>query len=144
ADWIGANGSWIGLSARWIELSPRALPFRRARGTNRRMSFPETRLRRLRRTPVLRRLVRETRVSVDDLVLPLFVCPGEGVANPVKSMPGVFQESVDHLLATCRAAFAEGLRAVLLFGLPESKDAIGSASWSDDGIVQRALRALKS
>ncbi|HEY0782676.1 MAG TPA: porphobilinogen synthase [Thermoanaerobaculia bacterium] len=108
------------------------------------MPYPATRLRRLRRTPVLRRLVRETRLSVDDLVLPLFVCPGEGVARPVGSMPGVFQESVDHVVATVRAAWDEGLRSVLLFGLPETKDAVGSASWSDDGIVQRALRALKA
>jgi porphobilinogen synthase len=106
------------------------------------MPFPETRLRRFRKTPTLRRLVRETRLSPDNLVLPLFVCPGEGVANPVSSMPGVFQHSVDRIVETSREAFAEGIRTVLLFGLPESKDAIGSAAWSDDGIVQRALRAL--
>ncbi|HEX2642508.1 MAG TPA: porphobilinogen synthase [Thermoanaerobaculia bacterium] len=106
------------------------------------MPFPETRLRRFRKTPTLRRLVRETRLSPDNLVLPLFVCPGEGVANPVSSMPGVFQHSVDRIVETSREAFAEGIRTVLLFGLPESKDATGSAAWSDDGIVQRALRAL--
>jgi porphobilinogen synthase len=106
------------------------------------MAFPDTRLRRFRKTPTLRRLVRETRLSPDNLVLPLFVCPGEGVANPVSSMPGVFQHSVDRIVETSREAFAEGIRTVLLFGLPESKDAIGSAAWSDDGIVQRALRAL--
>jgi porphobilinogen synthase len=106
------------------------------------MPFPETRLRRFRKTPNLRRLVRETRLSPDNLVLPLFVCPGENVANPVSSMPGVFQHSVDRIVETAREAFAEGIRAVLLFGLPESKDAVGSAAWSDDGIVQRALRAL--
>ncbi|HEX6902296.1 MAG TPA: porphobilinogen synthase [Thermoanaerobaculia bacterium] len=106
------------------------------------MAFPETRLRRFRRTPELRRLVRETRLSTDDLVLPLFVCPGEGVANPVSSMPGVFQHSVDRITETAREAFAEGIRAVLLFGIPEFKDATGSSAWSPDGIVQRALRAL--
>jgi porphobilinogen synthase len=106
------------------------------------MTFPETRLRRFRRTPALRRLVRETRLSPDDLVLPLFACPGEGVARPVSSMPGVFQHSVDQIVETAREALAEGVRAVLLFGLPESKDATGSAAWSPDGIVQRALRAL--
>jgi porphobilinogen synthase len=106
------------------------------------MTFPETRLRRFRRTPALRRLVRETRLSPDDLVLPLFACPGEGVARPVSSMPGVFQHSVDKIVETAREALAEGVRAVLLFGLPESKDATGSAAWSPDGIVQRALRAL--
>ncbi len=104
--------------------------------------FPETRLRRFRRTPDLRRLVRETRLSADDLVLPLFVCPGEDVANPVSSMPGVFQQSVDKIVETCRGAYAEGIRAVLLFGLPEYKDAVGSAAWSADGVVQNALRAL--
>ncbi|MGH9362509.1 MAG: porphobilinogen synthase [Thermoanaerobaculia bacterium] len=107
------------------------------------MGFPEVRLRRLRQTPALRALVRETRVAVDDLVLPLFVCPGEGVARPIPSMPGVCQQSVDRLVETCAEARAEGIRAVLLFGLPESKDAVGSAAWSDEGIVQRALRALE-
>ena len=106
------------------------------------MAFPETRLRRFRRTPTLRRLVRETRLSPDDLVLPLFACPGEGVAKPISSMPGVFQHSVDRLTETAREAFAEGVRAVLLFGIPEFKDAEGSAAWAPDGIVQRALRAL--
>src|SRR5258705_11991537 len=106
------------------------------------MSFPATRLRRFRKNAPLRRLVRETRLSTDDLVLPLFVCPGEGVANPVSSMPGVFQQSVDRLVETASQAYAEGIRAVLLFGLPEHKDEIGSAAWSPDGIVQRAMRAL--
>ena len=106
------------------------------------MSFPETRLRRFRRTPHLRRLVRETRLSPDNLVLPLFVCPGEGVEKPVGSMPGVAQQSVDRIVETAREAFAEGVRSVLLFGIPEHKDASGSSAWSPDGIVQRALRAL--
>jgi porphobilinogen synthase len=106
------------------------------------MSFPATRLRRFRKTPTLRRLVRETRLSADDLVLPLFVCPGQGVAKPIGSMPGVFQHSVDRLVETARAAHAEGIRAVLLFGIPEHKDETGSAAWSPDGIVQRAMRAL--
>jgi porphobilinogen synthase len=106
------------------------------------MSFPETRLRRFRRTPTLRRLVRETRFSADNLVLPLFVCPGTGVEKPVGSMPGVAQQSVDRIVETCREAFAEGIRSVLLFGLPEHKDEVGSAAWSADGIVQRAMRAL--
>ncbi|HXO20374.1 MAG TPA: porphobilinogen synthase [Thermoanaerobaculia bacterium] len=108
------------------------------------MAFPETRLRRFRRTPALRRLVRETRLAADHFVLPLFVRPGQGVAIPVGSMPGVFQQSVDRLVETCREAHGEGILAVLLFGLPEQKDAIGSSSWSDDGIVQRACRALKA
>jgi porphobilinogen synthase len=106
------------------------------------MSFPATRLRRFRQTPALRRLVRETRLTPDNLVLPLFVVPGEGVAKPVGSMPGVFQHSVDQIVETSRLAFAEGIRTIILFGIPEHKDEIGSASWSDDGIVQRAMRAL--
>src|SRR6185295_13315018 len=108
------------------------------------MGYPATRLRRFRRTPTLRRLVRETRISADDFVLPLFVCPGTGVRAPVGSMPGVFRESVDRLVETCRAAWEEGIRAVILFGIPEEKDAIGSSSWSDEGIVQQAFRALQA
>ncbi len=108
------------------------------------MAFPATRLRRFRRTPALRRLVRETRLSADDFVLPLFVCPGEGIRHPVGSMPGVFRESVDALVETCRAAWDEGIRAIILFGIPEEKDSVGSSSWSDDGIVQQAFRALRA
>ena len=106
------------------------------------MGFPATRLRRLRRTAVLRGMVRETRLAAEQLVLPLFACPGEGVARPVGSMPGVYQHSVDRLVEAAAEAHAAGVRGVLLFGLPEHKDAVGSASWDDDGIVQRALRAL--
>ena len=91
------------------------------------MSFPETRMRRLRRTPQLRRMVRETRLAADDLILPLFVCPGEGVENPVGSMPGVAQQSVDRLVETCKAVRDEGIPAVILFGLPATKDAATSA-----------------
>jgi porphobilinogen synthase len=108
------------------------------------MPFPETRLRRLRRTPALRRMVRETKLSPDDLILPLFACPGNGVARPVSSMPGVFQHSVDRIVEASREAAGEGIGSVLLFGLPEQKDAVGSAAWSPDGIVQRAVRALKA
>ena len=106
------------------------------------MQFPAVRLRRARRTPALRRMVRETRLSPANLVLPLFVCPGEGVEQPIGSMPGVARQSVDRIVATCREVHAEGVAAVILFGIPETKDAIGSSSWDDDGIVQRALRAL--
>jgi porphobilinogen synthase len=108
------------------------------------MPFPETRLRRLRRTPALRRMVRETKLSPDDFILPLFACPGSGVARPVSSMPGVFQHSVDQIVEASREAAGDGIGSVLLFGLPEQKDAVGSAAWSSDGIVQRAVRALKA
>ena len=107
------------------------------------MGFPAVRLRRTRRTPLLRGMVRETRLSTANLVLPLFVCPGEGVEQPIGSMPGVARQSVDRIVATASAAFDEGVPAVILFGIPEHKDAIGSSSWSDDGIVQQALRALR-
>ena len=107
------------------------------------MGFPAVRLRRSRRTPLLRRMVRETRLSAADLVLPLFVCPGEGVEQPIGSMPGVARQSVDRIVETAAAAYEEGVPAVILFGIPERKDAVGSASWDDDGIVQRALRALR-
>ncbi len=107
------------------------------------MGYPAVRLRRTRRTPLLRRMVRETRLSTANLVLPLFVCPGEGVEQPIGSMPGVARQSVDRIVSTAAAAFDEGVPAVILFGIPEHKDAIGSSSWSDDGIVQQALRALR-
>jgi porphobilinogen synthase len=108
------------------------------------MEYPEVRLRRGRRTAVLRRMLRETRLDPADLVLPLFVCPGEGIGEPVGSMPGVSRLSVDRLVAECAAAWEDGVPAVLLFGIPEAKDDRGSASWNEDGIVHRALRALAS
>jgi porphobilinogen synthase len=106
------------------------------------MEYPELRLRRARRTATLRRMVRETRLDPADLVLPLFVCPGQDVDEPVGSMPGVSRRSVDRLLEECAAAFEEGIPAVILFGIPEEKDPVGSSSWAEDGIVQQALRAL--
>jgi porphobilinogen synthase len=106
------------------------------------MGFPATRMRRLRRTAALRGMVRETRLAPEQLVLPLFACPGEGVARAIGSMPGVYQHSVDRLVEAAAAAYAAGVRGVMLFGLPEHKDAVGSAAWDDDGIVQQALRAL--
>lgn len=105
--------------------------------------FPEYRSRRLRRTEPLRRMVRETRLSPDNLILPLFVLPGEGIRRPVSSMPGVDQTSIDELIRDAREAFDLGIPAVLLFGLPEYKDETGSSGYADDGIVQRAVAALK-
>jgi porphobilinogen synthase len=107
------------------------------------MALPLThRPRRLRRTPALRALVRETRLSPEQLVYPLFVCEGEGVRREVGSMPGVFQLSVDEAVAEARAAHADGVAGVLLFGLPSAKDAEGSAAWDDEAPVQRAVRAI--
>src|SRR5579864_2601589 len=107
------------------------------------MSFPATRLRRLRSSEALRSLVRETRLSPASLVYPLFVCPGKGVRKPVNSMPGVSNLSVDEAVKEAREAHALGIGAVILFGLPEKKDETASGAWADDGIVQRAARALK-
>jgi porphobilinogen synthase len=106
-------------------------------------SFPVTRLRRLRRTGGLRSLVRETRLSVEDFVLPLFVCPGEGIVRPVEGLPGIAQRSLDELCNEVGAAVSLGIGAVLLFGIPEEKDDEGSGAWAEDGIVQRALRELE-
>ena len=105
--------------------------------------FPEYRPRRLRTGENFRRMVRETRLSVDQLILPLFVCPGSKVDRPVQSMPGVSQLSVDLLVEKARAVRDLGIPAVLLFGIPETKDSAGSEAYGDEGIVQRALRALK-
>jgi porphobilinogen synthase len=105
--------------------------------------FPIHRSRRLRRTEALRSLVRETRLHPSQLILPLFVRSGKGVRTPVESMPGCFQTSVDELLKDAREARDLGVGAVLLFGIPDTKDATGSSAWDDEGPVQQALRALK-
>lgn len=107
------------------------------------MDFPVTRMRRLRRTDTLRRMVRETRLSADNLIQPLFVVPGNNLSKPVGSMPGVAQLSIDKLIPEARKAWEAGVPAVLLFGIPAKKDPEGSAAWNSDGIVQRATRALK-
>lgn len=107
------------------------------------MAFPITRMRRLRRNEGLRRMVRETRLSVDDLVLPLFVVPGKGICRPVPSMPGVSQNSVDEVVAECREARSLGIPAVILFGVPEKKDPLGSEAYAPDGIIPRAVREIR-
>jgi porphobilinogen synthase len=106
-------------------------------------SFPVTRLRRLRRTDALRSLVRETRLSLDDVVMPLFACPGEGVVRPIEGLAGIAQRSIDEIAREGAELQRLGVRAVLLFGIPEEKDEEGSGAWDEDGIVQRALRALR-
>ena len=108
------------------------------------MSFPQTRMRRLRRTESLRALVRETAVTPGDLIYPLFLCPGEGVRRPVGSMPGVFNLSIDEAVREAEEAARLGLGGLLLFGLPETKDEQGTGAYDDNGIVQRGLRALKA
>ncbi len=107
------------------------------------MSFPRTRMRRLRRTETLRRMARETRLSRDDLILPLFVVEGAGVREPVGSMPGVHRHSVDRLVDEAKEVADLGVPAVILFGIPAHKDARGSGADAADGIVQRAVEAIK-
>ena len=107
------------------------------------MSFPIQRPRRLRRNANLRRMVRETRLSVDDLIMPLFVVPGRGVENPVASMPGVAQLSVDRAVEECKTIRDLGIPGVILFGISEEKDPLGSGAYHADGIIQRAVRAIK-
>jgi porphobilinogen synthase len=107
------------------------------------MPFPEIRMRRLRRTESLRALVRETTLDPGDLIYPLFICPGQGVRNPVSSMPGVFNLSVDEAVREAEEAASLGIGGLLLFGLPDSKDEKATGAWDDNGIVQKALRAIK-
>jgi len=107
------------------------------------MSFPIHRPRRLRRTEALRGFVRETRLSRGSLIYPLFVCPGAQVKSEIKSMPGNYRWSVDLLVEECRSAADLGIPAVILFGIPEKKDEVGSGAYDPDGIVQRAVRAVK-
>jgi len=107
------------------------------------MPFPSTRLRRLRRTESLRALVRETELSPAHLIQPLFVVAGEGVRDEVESMPGIERFSISELVAECTEVVAAGVKAVLLFGIPASKDESGSSAYDEEGVVQMAVRALK-
>lgn len=108
------------------------------------MAFPVTRLRRLRRTTELRNLVSETRLTPDAFVYPMFVCPGEGVRKEVKSMPGVFNLSVDQAVKEAQEVHRLGVPSVILFGLPDKKDEVATGAWHENGIVQQAARAIKS
>ena len=108
------------------------------------MQFPATRLRRLRSTPALRSLVRETRLSPHQLIYPLFLCEGEGVRREIGSMPGVFNLSIDEALKEVEEAATLGLGGLLLFGIPDAKDDQGSGAYDPQGITQRALRAIKA
>ena len=107
------------------------------------MAHPLYRPRRLRESPLLRRMVRETRLGVENLILPLFAVHGRGVRDPVTSMPGVSRLSLDELLKEAKDAASMGIPAVLLFGVPQSKDPRGSEAYAEDGIVQQAARAVK-
>lgn len=99
--------------------------------------------RRLRRTEAIRALVRETKLTPDDFVYPLFACEGEGVRREISSMPGVFNLSVDELVREAESARRAGVRSVILFGVPDEKDSSGSQAYAEDGITQRAIRAIK-
>jgi porphobilinogen synthase len=107
------------------------------------MAFPVTRLRRLRQSESLRSLVRETHLEPSNFIYPLFVCPGERVRKEISSMPGVFNLSIDEAVKEAREAKSLGLGGIILFGLPEKKDEVATGAWSEDGIVQRATRAIK-
>src|ERR1700690_2378298 len=107
------------------------------------MSFPQSRMRRLRRTESLRALVRETTLEPGDLIYPLFICPGDGVRTAISSMPGVFNVSVDEAVREAEEAARLGIGGLLLFGLPESKDEQGTGAWDNNGIVPQGLRPLK-
>ncbi len=106
--------------------------------------YPMKRLRRLRYNPIVRDMVRETELSKNDLIYPLFVVPGKKVKNPVKSMPGVFQFSIDNLVEECKEVESLGIPAIILFGIPERKDEFGSEAYDPNGIIQRAVRAIKA
>ena len=107
------------------------------------MNYPDYRPRRMRRTEGLRRMVRETRLSVDDFVYPLFVVPGSGIEKPINSLPGQYNYSVDKATDAAARAADLGIPSVILFGIPEHKDAVGSEAWKDSGVVQKAIRSIK-
>ena len=107
------------------------------------MLFPDYRPRRMRQSSAFRRMIRETELSVNNLILPLFAVGGKGVKNPIDSMPGVFQLSCDNVVKEARKAKELGIPAIILFGLPESKDPLGTQAYADKGVVQQAIRAVK-
>jgi len=107
-------------------------------------TYPTKRLRRLRYNPLIRNMVRETILTKNDLIYPLFVVPGKGIKNPVKSMPGVYQLSIDNLIKECEEVVSLGIPAIILFGIPEHKDEKGSEAYDDNGIIQKAVREIKA
>jgi len=107
------------------------------------MFFPEYRARRLRRNENIRRMVRETFLRVDDLIYPMFSAFGSNIKNEISSMPGIFQQSIEHIVAEAKEVHALGIPAVILFGIPEVKDAVGQDAYSETGIIQETIRAIK-
>ena len=107
------------------------------------MFFPQYRSRRIRGNEIFRNMVRETTLSVNDLIYPMFSAFGTGIRKEVSSMPGIYQQSIEHIVAEAQEAYELGIPAVLLFGIPEKKDAVGSDAYSDQGIIQETIRALK-
>ncbi len=107
------------------------------------MHFPDYRLRRLRKSEHIRKMVRETTLSVDDFVYPMFIAPGKSFKEEIKSMPGIFRQSIDNAKREIKVVSDLGVKAVLLFGIPESKDELGSGAYDDNGIIQRALREIR-
>ncbi|MCF6243226.1 MAG: porphobilinogen synthase, partial [Bacteroidales bacterium] len=107
------------------------------------MAFPITRLRRLRQNPVLRAMVTETKVTTDDLIMPLFACPGKNIKNPIPSMPGNYQMSIDLIVEECKELFDLGIKSVLLFGIPETKDDTGIIAAHENAIIPETIRASK-
>ncbi len=108
------------------------------------MLFPDYRPRRLRQNEAFRRMIRETTLTVDDLILPLFAINGKNVQNPIESMPGHFQLSIDNLVKIAKQAYDLGIPAVMLFGVPDKKDELGTGAYAENGIVQRAVKQLKN
>jgi porphobilinogen synthase len=108
------------------------------------MFFPEYRARRLRRNDTMRRMVRETHLRVDDLIYPMFSAFGKNIKKEIVSMPGIFQQSIEHIVAEAKEVHALGIPAVILFGIPETKDAVGQDAYSETGIIQETIRAIKA
>ncbi|MBU1053014.1 MAG: porphobilinogen synthase [Proteobacteria bacterium] len=108
------------------------------------MLFPDYRPRRLRQKEAFRKLIRETELSVNDFILPLFAIGGKGVKNPIASMPGHYHLSSENLVQTCKEAYDLGIPAIMLFGIPDKKDLLGTTAYSKDGVVQKAVKAIKN
>ena len=107
------------------------------------MSFPKTRLRRLRYNPILRKLVKETKISVDDLIYPMFVCTGKNIKIEISSMPGQYQLSIDNFIKECKNVIRKGIKSILIFGIPEYKDETGEIACQDNSIVQKAIKEIR-